>query len=59
MRLQMRGVDHDPLRPGAFARKFGEDRVEHAQPAPADEPVIDRLVRAILPPARHASEAHS
>ena len=49
MGLQMRGVDHDPLGLGALARQFGEDRVEHAQPAPANEPVIDRLVRAIRP----------
>jgi hypothetical protein len=32
-----------------LARQFGEDLVGHAQPAPADEPVTDRLVRAILP----------
>src|SRR5471030_2264439 len=49
MRLQMSGVDHDPLRLTAFAHQLGEDVVEHAQPAPADEAVVDRLVRAVIP----------
>jgi hypothetical protein len=49
MRLQMCGVDHDPLSLAALARQFGEDLVEHAQPAPADEPVVDRLVRPVFP----------
>src|ERR1700675_4821629 len=44
----MRGVDHDPLRFAALARQFGEELVEHAQAAPADEPVVDCLVRAIV-----------
>ena len=56
MRLQMCGVDHNPLRLGTLARQFGENLVEHAQPAPANEPVVDRLMRAIVsrcvPPAQ-------
>src|ERR1700735_740554 len=48
MRLQMRGVDHDPFRLAALARQFGEDPVEHAQAAPANEPIVDLLVRPIL-----------
>ena len=48
MRLQMRGVDHDPFRLAALARQFGEEPVEHAQAAPANEPIVDCLVRAIL-----------
>src|ERR1700684_2272364 len=44
----MRGVDHDPLRFAALARQFGENLVEHAQTAPANEPIVDRLVRAIV-----------
>src|ERR1700690_3706033 len=44
----MRGVDHDPLQLAALARQFGENLVEHAQAAPANEPIVDRLVRAIL-----------
>src|SRR6202041_601581 len=44
----MRGVDHDPFRLAALARQFGEDPVEHAQAAPANEPIVDCLVRAIL-----------
>src|SRR5471030_146355 len=49
MGLQMRGVDHDPLRLAALARQFGENLVEHAQTAPADEPIVDRLVRTVFP----------
>src|SRR3984957_7499867 len=44
----MRGVDHDPLRFAALARQFGENLVEHPQAAPENEPIVDRLVRAIL-----------
>jgi hypothetical protein len=47
MRLEVGGVDHQPVRLGAFACQFGEDPVEHTQPAPADEAVVDRLVRAV------------
>jgi hypothetical protein len=48
MRLQMGGVDHDPLRLAALARQFGENPVEYAQATPANEPIVDRLVRAIV-----------
>src|ERR1700690_1665201 len=51
MRLQMRGVDHDPLRLAALAGQFGENLVEHAQAAPAHEPIVDCLVRAIVGPS--------
>src|SRR5580692_8526645 len=44
----MRGVDHNPFRLAALARQFGENLVEHAQAAPANEPIVDCLVRAIL-----------
>jgi hypothetical protein len=44
----MRSVDHDPLRLAPFASQFGEDLVEHAQAAPANEPIVDCLVRAIV-----------
>ena len=57
MRLQMRGVDHDPLRLAALLRQFGEDLVEHPKPAPANEPIVDRLVRAIV--ARSIAPAQS
>ena len=43
----MRGVDHDALRLGAFSREPREDAVEDAGPAPADEAVVERLVRTI------------
>src|SRR6478752_3332306 len=44
----MRGVDHDPLRFAALARQFGENLVEHPQAAPANKPIVDCLVRAIV-----------
>src|SRR5580692_681024 len=44
----MRGVDHDPLRFAALARQFGENLVEHAQAAPSNKPIVDRLVPAIV-----------
>jgi hypothetical protein len=31
MRLQVRGVDHDPLGLAAFARQFGEDLIAKNQ----------------------------
>jgi hypothetical protein len=43
----MGGIDHEPIGLPALGSEFGEDAVEHAQAAPADEPVVDRLVRAI------------
>src|SRR5579872_5699075 len=49
MRLQMRCVDHDLLRLAAFARQFPEYFIEDSQPAPAYEPIIDGLMRAIFP----------
>src|SRR5947209_6395963 len=57
MRLQMRGVDHDPLRLAAFGRQCGEYLVEHTQPAPTDEAVIDRLMRTVF--LRRVAPAHS
>lgn len=45
----MRGVDHQPLGPVPPGREFGEDPVEHARSAPADEPVVDRLAGTIVP----------
>jgi hypothetical protein len=48
VRLQMRGVDHDPLRFAALALQFGENLIAHAQAAPANEPIVDCLVRAIV-----------
>src|SRR5664279_6193421 len=44
----MRGVDHDPLGLAALVRKGCKNLVEHPQAAPANEPIVDRLVRAIL-----------
>lgn len=48
MGIEVRGVDHQPVRLGPFACQFGKDPVEHAQTAPADEAVLDRLVWAIV-----------
>ncbi len=60
MRLQMRGIDHQARWLASLARQFGEYLVEHTEPAPAHEPVIDRLVRAIagrrIAPAQTVSD---
>ena len=40
----MRSIDHQPIRLAALGRQLGEDAIEHSQAAPADEPVVDRLV---------------
>jgi hypothetical protein len=43
----MGGVDHDAFRLWPFAGEGCENPVKHAEPAPADEPVVKGLVRAI------------
>jgi hypothetical protein len=48
MGLKMRGVDHHSLRLAALVRQRCENLVEHAQAAPANEPIVDRLMRTIL-----------
>jgi hypothetical protein len=46
--LEVGGVDHETVGLAALGRQRGEDLIEHPQTAPADETVVDRLVRAIL-----------
>ena len=48
MRLEMRGVDHNPLRFGPVACKGCENTIKYAHAAPADEAIIEGLVRTIL-----------
>ena len=48
MGLEMRRVDHAPLRLRPLSGETGEDAVKDAEPAPADEAVIERFVRAIV-----------
>jgi hypothetical protein len=43
----MRGIDHDALRLRPLRSQAGEYSVERAGPAPADEAVVERLVRTI------------
>ncbi len=43
----MRRIDHDALRFGSFPGKASEDAIEHAHQAPADEAIVERLVRAV------------
>lgn len=43
----MRCADHDPFGVTGGTSEFGEDAIEHAQAAPGDEAVVDRLVRTI------------
>jgi hypothetical protein len=49
MRLQMGGGDHQLIGLAAFCRQLGEYPVEYAGAAPADEAVVDRLVRSVFP----------
>ena len=48
MRLQVGRVDHQPIRSATLGRKGGEDLVEDAKAAPADEAIVDRIVRTVL-----------
>jgi hypothetical protein len=43
----MRRVNHDTLGFWPFAGEPGEDAVEDAEPAPANEAVVERLVRTL------------
>lgn len=64
MRLQVRHIDHridhQRIRPAALGGELGENAIEHAEPAPADEPVLDHLVRTILgrriPPPQNVAD---
>jgi hypothetical protein len=47
--FQMGGVDHQLLGIAEFSGQFGQNPVEYAEPAPADEAIVDRLVRTIFP----------
>jgi len=44
----MRGINHQPGWFAGLAGQLGEDFVEHPEAAPMHEPIVDRLVRAIL-----------
>jgi hypothetical protein len=48
MHLQVHGIDHNALWLWTFTRQRGEDVVEHAQSAPAHEPVVECLVGPVL-----------
>ena len=48
MRLEMGGIDHQKIGLPGPAREGGEDAVEHAEPAPTDEAIVERLVRTIV-----------
>jgi hypothetical protein len=48
MGFQMCSIDHQLLRLAAFGSQLSQNPIEYAEPAPADEAVIDRLVRTIL-----------
>ncbi len=55
--LRMGDVDHQPIRLAALGREGSEDLVEDPRAAPADEAVVDRLVRGHTPSAHRASAA--
>jgi hypothetical protein len=44
----MRCVDHQLVGLASLARQRRKDAVEPAEPAPADEAIVDRLMRAII-----------
>ena len=48
MGLEVRGINHKPVRDICFTRQFSKNPVEDAKAAPADKPVIDRLGRAVV-----------
>jgi hypothetical protein len=48
MGFKMGRVDHQLARLTSLARQLGENLVEHAKTAPAHEPVVDGLVRAVV-----------
>jgi hypothetical protein len=48
VRLEMTSIDHQLIGFVILGRQLGKESVEHAQGAPADEPVIDRLMRAVI-----------
>ena len=45
----MRGVDNEPFWLAELAGKVRKNVVEDAQPAPANKPVIQGLMRPVLP----------
>lgn len=48
MCLEMGGIDHQLIWLPALGGELGEDAVEHAHAAPADEPIVERLGWPIL-----------
>ena len=59
VRLEVDRVDHQPVGITSVGRQLGEDPVEHAQAAPAENAVVDRPERAIGGKAQRASAALS
>jgi hypothetical protein len=47
VRLEVSGIDHQLVGTATLCHQLGQDTIEHAQPAPADETVVDSLVRTI------------
>ena len=47
MRLEVSGIDHQVVRVAALRGQLQEDAVEHPQSTPADEAVVDGLVRTV------------
>lgn len=48
MGFEMGRINHHLIRRPGHVGKLSEYPVEHAKPAPTDEPVVDRLVRAVI-----------
>ena len=47
MRLEVCTVDHDPLRLRSFTRETGKDAVKDTNLRPADEAIVECLVRPV------------
>jgi hypothetical protein len=48
VRLEVSGVNHQAIRLTGPSRQPGEDAVEDSEAAPADEAVVERLMRAVV-----------
>lgn len=48
LRFEVGRIDHQLIRFSTLCGQHGEDLVEHAHAAPADEPNVDRLGGAVL-----------
>jgi hypothetical protein len=63
MCFQMGSIDHQLFRLAASGYEFGQDSTEDTEPTPADEAIVNRLVRTVFlgrvaPPQSVANDEH-